>query len=270
MRAGDPRHPPADPRPCRALRPGRADGVVRGHGPASKARARRHVHRCEGRALVPSVAPRRRRIADRRRAQGTGSAPGVRGRASRRSRSMRVSASARASSCIAGTLTISSPGTGCRSWARLGRGPDGVLAVTGLNKWGLALGSACAEMIAMAIADGGAAWPREFDSRRLPRPRAWPTLTERSEDRSPPVRRPAQAGLGRSAGARGGWCRGGRNRATRRLPRRGGQAPRAQRPMHAPRLHSRLQRFGEDLGLPLPRLPLRRRWLGPRGAAVNP
>ena len=53
---------------------------------------------------------------------------------------------------------------------------DRVLAVTGLNKWGLALGSACAETIAMAIAHGGAAWPREFDSRRLPRPRAWPTL----------------------------------------------------------------------------------------------
>jgi len=53
---------------------------------------------------------------------------------------------------------------------------DRVLTATGLNKWGLALAPALAEMLAESIERGGRAWPREFDSRRLPGPRAWPTL----------------------------------------------------------------------------------------------
>ncbi len=262
MRAGDPRHPPADPRPCRALRPGRADGVVRGYGPASKACARRHVHRCEGRALVASVAPRRRRIADRRRARGTGSAPGVRGRASRRSRSMRVSAWRERVRASLGRSRFRHRGPAAvrgRGWAAVGRRPGGHRA----QQVGARSGKAGAETIAMAMhtaAQHGRASSTRAACRALEPGR--PDL-ERSEDRSPPVRRPAQAGLGRSAAAREGCV--GRNRATRRLPRRGVQSPRAQRPMHAPRLHSSFNDSAKT-GTACRVASM----LGPRGAAVNP
>jgi glycine/D-amino acid oxidase-like deaminating enzyme/nitrite reductase/ring-hydroxylating ferredoxin subunit len=55
---------------------------------------------------------------------------------------------------------------------------DRVLTVTGLSKWGLALGSSCAEMLVSTITGGGQAWPSEFDSRRLPRPGGWPVLAK--------------------------------------------------------------------------------------------
>ncbi len=51
-----------------------------------------------------------------------------------------------------------------------------ILTATGMSKWGLALGAACAEMLATSIATGRRSWPREFDSRRLPRPRSLPKL----------------------------------------------------------------------------------------------
>lgn len=50
------------------------------------------------------------------------------------------------------------------------------LTATGMNKWGLALGTACAEMLAASIADGGRGWPDSFDTRRLPRPGSLATL----------------------------------------------------------------------------------------------
>ncbi len=53
-----------------------------------------------------------------------------------------------------------------------------ILTATGMNKWGLALGAACAEMLAKTIATEERAWPDCFDSRRLPRPRSWPTLAQ--------------------------------------------------------------------------------------------
>jgi glycine/D-amino acid oxidase-like deaminating enzyme/nitrite reductase/ring-hydroxylating ferredoxin subunit len=49
---------------------------------------------------------------------------------------------------------------------------DRMLTATGMSKWGLALGAACGQMLAKAVTDGGQTWPSEFDSRRLPRPRA--------------------------------------------------------------------------------------------------
>ena len=51
-----------------------------------------------------------------------------------------------------------------------------------------------------------------------------------------------------------------------RLSRRRRQASRALGALHAPRLHRPLQRRGAKLGLPLPRLPLRRGRRGARGA----
>ncbi len=53
-----------------------------------------------------------------------------------------------------------------------------VLGVTGLSKWGLALGTACAEMLVSSVTGGEQAWPDEFDSRRLPRPRGWPAVAK--------------------------------------------------------------------------------------------
>ncbi len=53
-----------------------------------------------------------------------------------------------------------------------------VLTVTGLSKWGLALGAACAEMLVATVTGDGQAWPSEFDSRRLPRPKGWPALAK--------------------------------------------------------------------------------------------
>jgi glycine/D-amino acid oxidase-like deaminating enzyme/nitrite reductase/ring-hydroxylating ferredoxin subunit len=58
----------------------------------------------------------------------------------------------------------------------IGLRSDRVLTATGLNKWGLALGAACGRMLAETIGSGERAWPDEFDSRRLPRPRSWPRL----------------------------------------------------------------------------------------------
>ena len=55
---------------------------------------------------------------------------------------------------------------------------DRVLTVTGLSKWGLALGAACAEMLVATVTGDGQAWPSEFDSRRLPRPKGWPALAK--------------------------------------------------------------------------------------------
>ncbi|MDX6584043.1 MAG: hypothetical protein QOI10_3227 [Solirubrobacterales bacterium] len=55
---------------------------------------------------------------------------------------------------------------------------DRLLTATGMSKWGLALGAACGEMLAATILSGERAWPSEFDSRRLPRPRALTTIAK--------------------------------------------------------------------------------------------
>ncbi|MGH2953415.1 MAG: Rieske 2Fe-2S domain-containing protein [Solirubrobacterales bacterium] len=55
---------------------------------------------------------------------------------------------------------------------------DRALTVTGLRKWGLAMGSEAAEMLTEAIVDGGQPWPDAFDARRLPRPRSAKRLVE--------------------------------------------------------------------------------------------
>jgi glycine/D-amino acid oxidase-like deaminating enzyme/nitrite reductase/ring-hydroxylating ferredoxin subunit len=55
---------------------------------------------------------------------------------------------------------------------------DRALTVTGLRKWGLAMGSAAAEMLSEAIVAGGQRWPDAFDAGRLPRPRSAKMLVE--------------------------------------------------------------------------------------------
>ncbi len=45
---------------------------------------------------------------------------------------------------------------------------DRALTVTGLKKWGLAMGTSCATMLVDSILGAEEAWPDAFDSRRLP------------------------------------------------------------------------------------------------------
>jgi hypothetical protein len=47
---------------------------------------------------------------------------------------------------------------------------DRALTVTGLKKWGLAMGTSCATMLVDSILGAEDAWPDAFDSRRLPSP----------------------------------------------------------------------------------------------------
>jgi glycine/D-amino acid oxidase-like deaminating enzyme/nitrite reductase/ring-hydroxylating ferredoxin subunit len=65
---------------------------------------------------------------------------------------------------------------------RVGPLSDAILTATGMSKWGLALGSSCAQMLADAIGGDGDAWPDDFDSRRLPRPASVPTLAKHSAE----------------------------------------------------------------------------------------
>lgn len=53
---------------------------------------------------------------------------------------------------------------------------DRALTVTGLRKWGLAMGSAAVEMLCERIGGGRRPWPNAFDAQRLPRPSAASTL----------------------------------------------------------------------------------------------
>jgi Rieske Fe-S protein len=57
-----------------------------------------------------------------------------------------------------------------------------MLTATGMSKWGLALGSACAEMLSRTITSGEQAWPDSFDSRRIPRPKSLGTLAKHSAE----------------------------------------------------------------------------------------
>ncbi len=65
---------------------------------------------------------------------------------------------------------------------RVGPLSDAILTATAMSKWGLALGSSCARMLADAIGGDDHAWPDAFDSRRLPRPLAVPTLAKHSAE----------------------------------------------------------------------------------------
>ncbi len=83
---------------------------------------------------------------------------------------------------------------------------DRTLTATGMNKWGLALGTACAEMLAASIADGGRGWPESFDTRRLPRPGSLATLARHGAETAvhlvaDRLKRASASELGRDEGA---------------------------------------------------------------------
>jgi glycine/D-amino acid oxidase-like deaminating enzyme len=59
---------------------------------------------------------------------------------------------------------------------------DRALTVTGLRKWGLAMGTSCAAMLVDAILGAEDAWPKAFDSRRLPGLRALPKLVRHNAE----------------------------------------------------------------------------------------
>ena len=59
---------------------------------------------------------------------------------------------------------------------------DRALTVTGLRKWGLAMGTSCAAMLVDAVLGAEDPWPEAFDSRRLPGPRALPKLVRHNAE----------------------------------------------------------------------------------------
>ena len=59
---------------------------------------------------------------------------------------------------------------------------DRVLTVTGLRKWGLAMGTSCAAMLVDSILGNEHAWPDAFDSRRLPSPSSLPKLVRHNAE----------------------------------------------------------------------------------------
>jgi glycine/D-amino acid oxidase-like deaminating enzyme len=59
---------------------------------------------------------------------------------------------------------------------------DRTLTVTGLRKWGLAMGTGCAEMLVGAVLGEDDPWPEAFDSRRLPSIRALPELARHNAE----------------------------------------------------------------------------------------
>jgi glycine/D-amino acid oxidase-like deaminating enzyme/nitrite reductase/ring-hydroxylating ferredoxin subunit len=59
---------------------------------------------------------------------------------------------------------------------------DRELTVTGLKKWGLAMGAGCAAWLAESILTGEQAWPDAFDSRRVPRPHALASLARHNAE----------------------------------------------------------------------------------------
>ena len=145
---------------------------------------------------------------------------------------------------------------------------SGVWVATGFRKWGLAMGTAAAELLAAPDRGprsplGGAVRP----SARCGRGRAPPTFVK--ENANVALRffgdRVAKRGdvdeIGPGEGARG---RVGA-RPARRLPRRRRHAARAVRALHAPGLHRQLEHGRAHLGLPLPRLALRGHGRGDRG-----
>jgi Rieske Fe-S protein len=82
---------------------------------------------------------------------------------------------------------------------------DRALTVTGLRKWGLAMGSASAEMVARAIVDGGRPWPDAFDAQRLPRPRSAKILVKHNAESAmhfigDRLRRDSRDGIARGEG----------------------------------------------------------------------
>ena len=134
-----------------------------------------------------------------------------------------------------------------------------VWVATGFRKWGLAMGTAAAELLAAQIAGREHAWTDLFDPQRL-RPRASATSFVK-ENANVALRffgdRVVKRGDVEEIGPGRGPDRGGRARPACGLPRRGWDAARTVGALHPPRLHRQLELRRADLGLPLPRLALR-------------
>ncbi len=151
---------------------------------------------------------------------------------------------------------------------RVARTTPHVYTATGFNKWGMTNGTAAAEMIADSILGRANAWQELFDSKRLP-PRS--SLTKLVQEN-------ASAGFhffadrvraGDASSADDLRTRRGRNRRPGqedgRLPGRRRHRARALTRLPAPLVHRGLEPGRADVGLPVPRLPLRSRRPGPRG-----
>ena len=149
---------------------------------------------------------------------------------------------------------------------------SGVWVATGFRKWGLAMGTAAAELLAAQIAGRDHPWADLFNTRRL-RARAGATSFVKENanvalrffgDRV--VKRGHVEEIGPGEGRIVGAGHG--QRAVYRDDE--GDPARALRPLHPPRLHRQLELRRAQLGLPLPRVPLCRDGRGHRGPGGAP
>ena len=160
------------------------------------------------------------------------------------------------------------PADGVPYVGRLSPVTDHLWTASGFKKWGITNGAAAALMLSGAIAGEPPEWLETFDASRFkPLASASSLLKETVSvgahffgDRLALARRP----LARRARTGRGRDRQGRRRQGRRVPRRRRRRARRLAGLHAPLLPGRLQRGRALVGLPVPRVALRR---GRRGAA---
>ncbi len=146
---------------------------------------------------------------------------------------------------------------------------DNVWVATAFRKWGLAMGTAAAEVVTAGVLGTEHRWRRLFDTARLrPRAAAASFVKENANvgvrflgDRLLKRASVDDIVTGRGAGdrLRAGPAGG--------LPRRGGGAAPHVGALHPPRLHRQLEPGRRDLGLPLPRRALQPVRRGHRGPA---
>ena len=149
---------------------------------------------------------------------------------------------------------------------------SGVWVATGFRKWGLAMGTAAAELLAAQIAGRDHPWTDLFDPQRVRPQGERDLLREGERERGVALfRRPRGQARQRQGDRAGrGPDRGGRARPACGLPRRRGGAARALRSLHPPRLHRQLELRRAELGLPVPRITLCRHGRGHRGSRGAP
>lgn len=145
---------------------------------------------------------------------------------------------------------------------------DRIWAASGFKKWGLSNGVAAARIMTDGISGRDNAWAEVFDVKRLVAPRDFAELVR---DNSRVAARfigdrltlPGPSAIEQLEPGDGVAVRSG-HEAGGRVPYHRRGAARGRCHLHPSRLRRQLERCGDELGLPLPRIALRRRRRGPR------